>query len=192
MRGAVLERKTNETSIKIKMKLDEKSPNEIQTGIGFFDHMLTLFAFFAGITLNIHCDGDLEVDGHHTVEDVGIALGQAIGKALGDKSGVNRYGQAIIPMDESLASCVIDISGRPFLVFDAAFESKCVGRFETELTEEFFRAVAQHAGITLHIRLLYGKNTHHMIEAIFKAVGRAFGQAICLAGQGVQSTKGVL
>ena len=192
MREAVFTRTTNETSVKIKLNLDQKGPNEIKTGIGFFDHMLDLFAFRAGFTLAIGCSGDLETDGHHTVEDVGIALGQAIAKALGDKDGINRYGQAAVPMDESLANCVMDISGRSFLVFHADFPAERAGEFETELTGEFFRAVAQHAGITLHIQLLYGKNTHHMIEAIFKAFGCALKQAVSVTGQGVPSTKGVL
>jgi len=187
-----LERKTNETAVKIQLNLDEKGAGEIQTGIGFLDHMLELFAFRAGIALNVSCRGDLVVDGHHTAEDVGITLGQAIAIALGDKSGINRYGHAAIPMDESLADCVLDISGRPFLVFHADFPCERVGAFGTELVEEFFRALAQHAGITLHIRLLYGKNAHHMIEAIFKAFGCAFAQAARLAGDGVPSTKGVL
>ena len=192
MREAAIERKTNETAVTVYLNIDQKGANEIKTGIGFFNHMLDLFAFRAGITLRVNCKGDLDVDGHHTVEDVGIALGQAIAKALGDKDGINRYGQAAIPMDESLASCVIDISGRPYLVFQAEFPAGRVGEFEPELTEEFFRAVAMHAGFTLHIRLIYGKNTHHMIEAIFKAFGCALKQAAGLTGQGVPSTKGVL
>jgi len=163
--------------------------------------MLNLFAFRAGITLNLSCRGDLVVDGHHTVEDVGLALGQAIAQALGDKSGIRRYGQAELPMDESLASCALDLSGRPYLVFNASFPIERVGvtendprapAFETELVEEFFRAVSSASGMTLHINLRYGKNTHHMIEAIFKAFGCAFGQAIELVGQGVSSTKGIL
>ncbi|MDR0497967.1 MAG: imidazoleglycerol-phosphate dehydratase HisB [Treponema sp.] len=192
MRETVLERKTNETAIKIEINLDRKDKNNINTGIGFFDHMLELFAFRAGITLNIECKGDLAVDGHHTVEDAGIVLGQAISKALGDKSGINRYGEATIPMDESLANCILDISGRQFLVFNAKFPSARAGEFETELAEEFFRALAFNSGITLHINRVYGKNTHHMIEAIFKAAGCAFGRAIGKTGEGVPSTKGVL
>jgi len=192
MREAVLERKTNETMVKVEVNLDEKAENKISTGIGFFDHMLNLFAFRADITLHVACEGDLKVDGHHTVEDIGICLGLAIAKALGGKAGIHRYGDARVPMDESLASCVLDISARPFLMLNADFPSQRVGEFETELVEEFFRAVALNAGITLHINLLYGENTHHMIEAIFKAFGRAFGQAIRVTGEGVPSTKGVL
>jgi len=192
MRESILERGTSETQVKVGINLNQKAENNIDTGIGFFDHMLNLFAFRAGITLDLQCKGDLHIDGHHTVEDVGITLGQAIGKALGDKNGIHRYGEASIPMDESLARCVLDISGRPFLVFDAIFPSERIGDMDTELVEEFFRALALHAGITLHISLLYGKNTHHMIEAIFKAFGCAFGSAIAVTGQGVPSTKGVL
>ncbi|MCL2695940.1 MAG: imidazoleglycerol-phosphate dehydratase HisB [Clostridiales bacterium] len=201
MREVVLERVTKETAIKLALHLDQRGENDIQTGIGFFDHMLNLFAFRAGITLNLSCRGDLVVDGHHTVEDVGLALGQAIAQALGDKSGIRRYGQAELPMDESLASCALDLSGRPYLVFNASFPIERVGvtendprapAFETELVEEFFRAVSSASGMTLHINLRYGKNTHHMIEAIFKAFGCAFGQAIELVGQGVSSTKGIL
>ena len=200
MRKEFLERNTNETKIKIEINLDKKGENAIETGIGFFDHMLNLFAFRAGITLNIACKGDLEVDGHHTVEDVGICLGQAISKALGDKSGIARYGSARLPMDECLAQVDLDISNRPYLVFNAEFgdrrigenEKYQVGDFETELVEEFFRAIAVNAGITLHINLLYGKNTHHKIEAIFKAFGIALGQAMRITDEGVSSTKGVL
>lgn len=192
MREAVLERRTNETAVKIRINIDQRGANDLHTGIGFLDHMLDLFAFHAGMTLRVECEGDLEVDGHHTTEDVGITLGQAIATALGDKDGINRYGQAAIPMDESLANCVMDISGRPHLVFHAAFPAERVGDFETELTEDFFRAVAQHAGITLHLSIAYGKNTHHMIEAIFKAFGRALKQAISRTGHGVPSTKGVM
>jgi len=192
MRKAVLERKTKETNIRLEVNLDEKGENKINTGIGFFDHMLDLFAFRAGITLNVDCNGDLDVDGHHSVEDVGIVLGQAIAKSLGDKNGINRYGGAFVPMDESLARCVLDISGRSYLVFDAEFPAIHTGKFETELTEEFFRAVAQSGGITLHLTVEYGKNTHHMIEALFKAFGCALKQAINKTGEGVPSTKGVL
>jgi len=155
--------------------------------------MLTLFAFRAGISLSLDCNGDLQVDGHHTVEDVGICLGQAIKEALGDKSGIARYGTAYIPMDEALVQCVMDISGRGFLVFNAELSSPVVGGFETELTEEFFRALAHNAGITLHINLAYGRNTHHIIEAMFKSLGCAFAEAIKKTGLEVpSSTKGIL
>jgi len=193
MREAILERNTKETQIKIGINLDQPGENAINTGIGFFDHMLNLFAFRAGLTLQVACNGDLQIDGHHTVEDVGIALGQGIAKALCDKAGIRRYGSAAIPMDESLALCALDISGRPYLVFHADFPAQKVGEFETELTEEFFRALTLHSGITLHINLAYGQNTHHMIEAIFKAFGEAFRQAISKTGDtSIPSTKGVL
>jgi len=192
MRESILERSTSETQVKVEVNLDKEEKGKISTGIGFFDHMLDLFAFRAGISLDVTCQGDLHIDGHHTVEDVGLTLGQAIAKALGDKKGIARYGQASIPMDESLANCVLDISGRAYLVFDAAFPSARAGDMDTELVEEFFRALCTQAGITLHISLVYGRNTHHMIEAIFKAFGCAFGQAIVVRGQGVSSTKGVL
>jgi len=200
VRKEILERNTGETKIKAMVNLDEQGENKIDTGIGFFDHMLNLLAFRAGITLKIACIGDLEVDGHHTVEDVGICLGQAISKALGDKSGIARYGSARLPMDECLAQVDLDISNRPYLVFNAAFDEGRIGEggkyrvgdFEVELVEEFFRAVAVNAGITLHVNLLYGKNTHHKIEAVFKAFGAALGQAIKVSGNTTPSTKGVM
>ena len=193
MRTGVYERKTNETNIKVALDLDTRWPTKISTGIGFFDHMLELFAFRAGMTLEVECQGDLHVDGHHTVEDVGICLGRAIAEALGDKAGIARYGTAWLPMDESLAHVVLDISGRGFLVFNATFPSPVVGGFETELVEEFFRALACNAGITLHVNLAYGSNTHHIVEAMFKGLGCALGQAIQKTGTDIiSSTKGVL
>jgi len=192
MRTGVSQRKTKETAVSVEINLDQRKEGKIETGIGFFDHMLTLFAFRAGATLTVSCKGDLNVGGHHTVEDVGICIGQAINSALGDKANIKRYGQATIPMDESLTSAALDISGRPFLVFNAQFlpEYYC-GEFEVELTEEFFRAVASNCGMTLHINLKYGKNTHHMIESIFKSFGCALKEAIKIEG-GVTSTKGVI
>jgi len=155
--------------------------------------MLELFAFRAGLSLEVECQGDLHIDGHHTVEDVGICVGRALEAALGDKAGIVRYGTAWIPMDEALVQAVLDISGRGFLVFNANLPSPKVGGFETELTEEFFRALAYNAGITLHINLSYGHNTHHIIEAMFKALGCALGQAIQKTGTDIiSSTKGVL
>jgi len=192
MRAGVYERKTNETNVKVKLELDKIGPSKISTGIGFFDHMLELFAFRAGLSLEVDCQGDLHVDGHHTVEDVGICLGRAIVEALGDKVGIRRYGTSWIPMDESLAHVVLDISGRGFLVFNAVLPSPIIGGFETELTEEFFRALAYNAGITLHVNLSYGSNTHHIIEAMFKALGCALSQAVQKTGDTVSSTKGVL
>jgi len=190
MRKEFLERNTNETQIKLEVNLDEHGSNTISTGIGFFDHMLNLFAFRAGITLSVDCKGDLEVDAHHTVEDVGIALGQAISTALGDKSEIARYGSARVPMDECLAQVDLDICNRPYLVFNAEFQNDFI-ELDAELVEEFFRAVSTNAGMTLHINLLYGKNTHHKIEAIFKAFGMATKQAIAKTDK-IQSTKGVL
>ena len=192
MRTGVYKRKTNETNVAVSLDLEKHKPSKINTGIGFFDHMLELFAFRAGITLEVSCQGDLHIDGHHTVEDVGICLGRALEAALGDKAGIARYGTAWLPMDESLAHVALDISGRGFLVFNAAIPSPVVGGFDTELTEEFFRALAHNAGITLHINLSYGSNTHHIIEAMFKALGCAIGQAIKNTGTGISSTKGVL
>ena len=200
MRKKNVKRTTGETKIEVEINLDEKGKSKIGTGIGFFDHMLELFAFRAGIKLSVGCEGDLDVDGHHTVEDVGICLGQAISGALGDKSGINRYGSARLPMDECLAQVDLDISNRPYLVFNAAFNDGRIGEgakyqagdFETELVEEFFRALVVNAGFTLHINLLYGKNTHHKIESIFKAFGVALSQAVKITDSGVSSTKGVL
>lgn len=192
MRKAIISRNTSETKIIVELDLDNSTTAEINTGIGFFDHMLELFAFRACIGLCVKCDGDLHIDGHHTVEDVGIALGQALSQALGDKAGINRYGQAFVPMDECLARCVLDISGRAFLAYDATLSATQLGNFETELTEEFFRAVATHAGITLHICAEYGRNTHHIIEALFKAFGVALRQAVQVVGTGIPSTKGIL
>ena len=192
MRRAVLTRKTNETDIHIEIDLDRKAASKISTGIGFFDHMLELFAFRADISLTAECKGDLHIDGHHTVEDVGIVLGQAIGQALGDKMGITRYGNATIPMDESLASCALDISGRSFLVYNASLSAERVGDFDVELAEEFFRSLCSNCGMTLHINLHYGKNNHHILEAIFKAFGCAFKDAFKIRGNTVSSTKGVL
>jgi imidazoleglycerol-phosphate dehydratase len=191
MRQAKIERKTKETDVKIELIFDGKGEYEISTGIGFFDHMLTAFAVHSGISSKIKVTGDLEVDAHHTVEDTGIVLGQAIAKALGDKTGIRRYGNFSIPMDESLATCSLDISNRPFLVFNAEFSDEKVGEFDTSLTEEFFRALAFNAGITLHLNVLYGGNSHHKIEAIFKAFARAFKEAVTESSQN-STTKGLL
>lgn len=193
MREAVIERNTKETQIQIKVILDGKGIAEIHTGIGFFDHMLTALAVHSGISMYIQVAGDLHVDGHHTVEDTGIVLGKAIGEALGDKSGITRYGSAYIPMDEALAFCSLDISNRPFLVFQGTFTNAMIGQYDTCLTEEFFRAFAFQAGITLHIHMMYGTNDHHKCEAAFKAVAHALKIAIepTKSGQTL-STKGVL
>lgn len=187
-------RNTEETKINMKFNLDGRGKFNIETGIGFFNHMLSLFTRHGMFDLDIKTIGDLNVDAHHTVEDVGIVLGKCIKEALGDKRGIKRYGTSFLPMDESLAMTAIDISGRPFLVFDATFTIDNLGNFETELVEEFFRAVAFNAGITLHAKVLYGKNNHHMIEALFKAFGRALKEAVEIDDsiEGVMSTKGML
>lgn len=192
MRTAQIDRKTRETDITLSIDLDGKGNVSVDTGIGFFDHMLTALAVHCGIDLTVKCQGDLYVDAHHTVEDTGICLGKAFAQALGDKSGIARYGSAYVPMDEALAFCSLDISGRAFLVFNAQFSDDRIGQFDTCLTEEFFRAFAFNAGITLHIREEYGKNDHHICEAIFKAVAHALKQAIAVNGGAVLSTKGVL
>ncbi|MBR1384848.1 MAG: imidazoleglycerol-phosphate dehydratase HisB [Ruminococcus sp.] len=193
MRTSEITRKTKETDIELKLDLDGSGKVNIDTGIGFFNHMLTAFAVHSGIDLSVTCRGDLEVDGHHSVEDIGIVLGKAVSEALGDKAGILRYGSFYIPMDEALAFCSMDISGRPFLVFNADFHDERIGEFDTCLCEEFFRAFAFNAGITLHIREEYGKNDHHICEAIFKAVAHAFKAAITQNSDGsVLSTKGVL
>ncbi|AOY75553.1 imidazoleglycerol-phosphate dehydratase HisB [Clostridium formicaceticum] len=193
-RQCSLERITAETAIKITIDLDGKGTNRIHTGIGFFDHMLQQIAKHGFLNLNIEAQGDLEVDFHHTVEDVGILLGQAIGKALGDKKGITRYATIFTPMDEALSMVAIDISGRPYLYYEASFAGEMVGNFEVQLIEEFFRALAFNSGMTLHIRNLYGKNSHHMIESMFKAFGRALDAATRLDSriEGVMSTKGQL
>ena len=194
MRKSAIARKTAETDIKLKLNLDGNGKSDISTGIGFFDHMLNLFAKHGLFDLDLFCDGDLVVDGHHSVEDIGIVLGQAFSKALGDKSGISRYGSFYIPMDEALAFVAIDISGRPFLVYDGGEMTPIVGDYDTELTEEFLRAFAFNAGITLHIKVLYGTNSHHKIEAVFKALGHAMREAVTIDSRikGVLSTKGVL
>lgn len=191
MRTAEIKRKTKETDISVALDLDGGNVN-IRTGIGFFDHMLTAFAVHGGFGLEVFVEGDLDVDTHHTVEDTGIALGAAFKKALGDMGGINRYGSFYIPMDESLALCALDISNRPFLVFNAEFKEERCGEYETCCTEEFFRAFAVNAGITLHLNVLYGSNSHHEIEALFKAFAYAMKIAVAPSSGGVLSTKGVL
>ena len=192
MRTSVVERNTKETQIKIELNLDGGEV-KVDTGIGFFDHMLTAFGVHGGFGLNVKVTGDLDVDTHHTVEDTGIALGKAFNEALGDMSGINRYGTFYIPMDESLAQASLDISNRPFLVFNADFAQEKCGDYETCVTEEFWRAFAVNSAITLHINVLYGVNAHHEIEAIFKAVDHALKIAVQKSGDNcVLSTKGVL
>lgn len=193
-REAEITRKTNETDIKLKLALDGSGKSEIDTGIGFFDHMLNLFTKHGLFNLELKAIGDLNVDAHHTVEDVGIVLGQAIKEALGEKKSIKRYGAKYVPMDEALSRVALDLSGRPFLVFEACFTSDKVGEMDTELVEEFFRAVAFNAGINLHIKVLYGTNNHHIIESIFKAFARTLDDATIIDPriEGVMSTKGVL
>ena len=193
-RRAEIERKTAETQISVKLNLDGEGKCDIATGIGFLDHMLTLLAKHSFMDLTVKAKGDLEVDSHHTVEDIGIVLGEALQEALGDKAGIHRYGNCFIPMDETLAQVCLDFSGRPFLVFGAEIPKILLGNYDTEMTEEFFRAVAMHCGLTLHIRVLYGSNVHHIIEAIFKAFARAVAEATAVDPRvkGVMSSKGVL
>lgn len=193
MREGEIQRTTYETDIKLRLNLDGEGKSTVDTGIGFFDHMLTLFARHGALDLRLSVKGDLNVDGHHSVEDTGIVLGQAVSKALGDKAGIKRYGCAYVPMDEALARCVIDISGRGFLVYDVPEMAYNPG-MDVMLAEEFFRAFAMNAGITLHISVLYGKNPHHMLEGMFKALGRALREAASMDAkmEGVPSTKGLL
>lgn len=193
-RSAVVHRKTRETDIRLSFHLDGNGESEVSTGIGFFDHMLTGFARHGFFTLECHVQGDLYVDGHHTVEDTGIVLGQAIAKALGDKKGIRRYGHFTLPMDDALALCAVDLGGRPYLNFDCHLPGQKAGELDTELVKEFFYAVSYSAGMNLHIKMLAGDNTHHMIEAIFKAFAKALDMA---AGEeprteDVLSTKGSL
>ena len=194
MRYTEINRSTNETKIKVAINLDGEGVTHINTGIGFFDHMLNLFAAHGRFNLDVECDGDIEVDCHHSVEDIGIALGSAIKTALGDKRGINRYGTFYLPMDEALAFVSLDISGRPFLVYDGGSMAPMIGGYDTELTEEFLRAVAFNAGITLHAKVLYGNNSHHKVEAIFKALGHALRIAVESDPRmhDIPSTKGTL
>ena len=191
VRAYSIERKTKETQISVNLCL-EGGPVEIHTGIGFFDHMLTAFAFYGGFGLELAVKGDLEVDGHHTVEDTGIVLGQAMSRALGDRKGIRRFASAYIPMDEALCFAALDFSNRPFLVFDADMPQPMIGAYDACLTEEFMRAFAVNSGLTLHMKCLYGKNAHHITEALFKALGVAVREAVQVTGTGVTSTKGVL
>lgn len=193
MRTGTVERKTRETDISITLSIDGKGNSEISTGIGFFDHMLTALSKHSGISMNIKAVGDLDVDGHHTVEDTGIVLGQSLAKALGDKSGIARYGTAYIPMDEALGFCSLDISNRPFLVFKGEFTNQMIGGYDACLTEEFFRAFAFNAGITMHLNMVYGSNDHHKCEAVFKAAAHALKAAVKELENGeTLSTKGTL
>ncbi|NCC68469.1 MAG: imidazoleglycerol-phosphate dehydratase HisB [Clostridia bacterium] len=194
MRTAEIARQTLETKIELTLNLDGEGKSEVATGIGFLNHMLVLLAKHAFLDLTVKASGDLEVDSHHTVEDCGIVLGQALKKAVGDKTGMHRYGSCFLPMDEALAHVVLDFSGRPFLVWQAEIPKVTLGNLEAEMVEEFFRAVAAESGMTLHVRLLYGRNTHHIIEAIFKAFARALAEGVAIDSRvkGVMSSKGKL
>lgn len=193
MRTVTITRKTKETDIVLSLNLDGMGKADINTGVGFFDHMLTAFAVHSGVDLSVICKGDLEVDCHHTVEDVGIVLGQAFMQAVGDRAGIARYGHFMLPMDEALAMAAIDISGRAYLVFDAEFKSANIGAMDTQMVEEFWRAFAMNAAVTLHLKLLYGSNDHHKVEAIFKAAAHAVKIAIVVQKEKVVlSTKGCL
>ena len=192
MRRAEISRKTAETEIYLTLDLDGAAEGGIATGVGFLDHMLTLFSRHAGFGLSVRCQGDTWVDGHHTVEDVGLALGEALKSALGDKRGIRRYGDIVLPMDEALILCAVDLGGRPCLRYTAQIPSARVGDFDTELAREFMQALANSAGMALHIRQLDGENSHHIIEAMFKALGRALSEAAEIVGTEVPSTKGVL
>ncbi len=194
MRQASSKRGTSETKIELAVCLDDPTEVEIHTGVGFFDHMLTAFARHGGFGLKAIVEGDLHIDSHHTVEDTGIVLGKAIREALGDKQGIVRFGTSYVPMDDALGFVSLDISGRPFLHFEGDFKMQSLGNFDTELVREFFQAFAFNSGITLHARVLYGENTHHKIEALFKALGRALREAVNIDPniKGVLSTKGLL
>lgn len=192
MREAKLERNTNETQISLEINLDGTGKAEIQTGIGFFDHMLTLLAFHSNFDLVVKADGDLEVCDHHTIEDCGILLGKLFLEALGDKKGIARYGSMNLPMDEVLCNVTLDISGRPYLVFNCELIRENIGTMSCEMVEEFFRAFCVAAGVTLHINVYYGKNDHHKVEAIFKAFGRALKQAVKIESDRIPSSKGVI
>ena len=195
MRSATISRKTAETEIEVSLTLDGTGEYAMQTGIGFFDHMLDQLARHSLIDMNVQCKGDLHIDDHHTVEDVGIAIGQALGQALGDKRGIRRYGACLLPMDDALVRCALDLSGRPFLVWNVDLPTAKIGTFDTELVREFFQALATHAGITLHVDMLHGINSHHIAEAVFKAVARALREAVesdPRKGDAIPSTKGML
>jgi len=193
-RSAEIERTTGETRVRLRLALDGSGESSASTGVGFLDHMLDLLARHARLDLDVEATGDLGTGSHHTTEDIGIVFGRALDEALGDRTGVVRYGDAAIPMDEALAACAIDLSGRPFLAWSGAIPAVTIGGFETELTEEFFRAVAANAKLTAHLRLLAGTNAHHMVEACFKSFARALRAAVAIdpTETAVPSTKGVL
>ena len=192
MRRSEVKRETAETKVELTLELDGSGRADIKTGIGFLDHMLTLLALHGGFDLAVSCQGDLEVDGHHSTEDIGLCLGAALTQALGNKRGINRYGSVVLPMDEALILCAVDLSGRPCLRYSAEIPSEKVGDFDTELAREFFQALANTGLMSLHIRQLDGINSHHIIEGMFKALGRALRQAVQVTGGALPSTKGVL
>lgn len=191
-RKSQLERKTKETAITLDLDLDGRGKYQIETGVPFFDHMLAQLARHGKLDMELKAKGDIEIDFHHTVEDVGILLGKAFKQAIGDKKGIRRFGQSLLPMDDVLSRIVLDISGRPYLYCDLDFNSPYVGQFPVELVEEFLRAFTTHSGITLHAEILHGSNTHHQIEAVFKGLGRSLGSAIEVIDTDIPSTKGVL
>ena len=192
MRKTTLSRKTAETDIKLTLNLDGEGRSNIKTGCGFFDHMLTLFAKHGSFDIELFCNGDTDVDYHHSVEDIGIVLGEAFKTALGDCAGIKRYGSMLLPMDEALVLCALDISGRSYLQMKLLIPTQKVGDFDTELVNEFFVAFCRSAGITLHIRLMDGTNSHHIIEATFKAFARAMNDAVTIIGTSIPSTKGII
>lgn len=194
MRTSLIDRTTKETNIHLEFVLDGQGQVDLRSGVPFLDHMLTLFAVHGIFDLKLHADGDLEVDAHHTVEDIGICLGKGLSDALGDRQGIRRYGHAVVPMDEACATVALDLSNRPYLVYQVPPMTPGIGQFETELVPEFFRAFCQHGGVTLHVQAHYGSNTHHILEAIFKAWGRALDQATGRDERrtGVPSSKGLI
>lgn len=192
MRKAILRRTTGETDISISLTIDGTGRFEGTSGIGFFDHMLHLLAHHSGMDISLTCQGDLDVDNHHTIEDIGITLGEVFEKALGDKKGIHRYGCFFCPMDETLSRIVLDLSGRSYLVFDVDIPVERIGSFETEMTREFFLAFANNAKMNLHMATLYGVNGHHIVESLFKGIGHALKEAVTIEGDTVLSTKGVL
>lgn len=194
-RDAAIERETQETAIRVRVDIDGQGRAKVATGVGFFDHMLTHLARHSLMDITVEAKGDLHVDDHHTVEDVGIALGQALRRAMGERRGIQRYASLDLAMDECLTRAAVDVSGRPFLVFRTRFTAEKIGTFDTELVREFFQALAQNAGLTLHIETLYGENSHHIAETCFKAVARVLGQALSIDPRQadlIPSTKGVL
>ena len=193
-RQGTVERKTRETDIRLRLDLDGEGKSRIATGIGFFDHMLTAFSTHGRFDVELRCKGDLHVDAHHSVEDVGIALGQALREALGDKKGIVRFGHAYVPLDEALSRCVIDLSGRPYLHYDVTFKARQIGEMPTELFEDFFWALADHGRLNIHLEAIRGRNAHHIAETLFKSAARALSMAVARDPRmkGIPSTKGSL